>query len=198
MIVLILFLDIMSHTHDRAMSHTRQSYVTHMSHDRHRSCHTYECSTLQLVSLIVFLLGMFYRIENFTHIWMRHVAHVNESCHAHDMSHVWRIHHAHDMSHVMTHSCTRIMSRIRHVTRMSHTSRTRHVTRHDAFVYTNRVTHTTCHVTNMNELCHTYGCVMTHTWRRHRISDGLEYSCSVDWNIVAMCCSVLKCVAVCD
>jgi len=55
------------HTHERVMSHTWTSHVTHMN----ESCHTHE--------------------RVMSHTWTSHVTHMNESCHTHEciISHTW-------------------------------------------------------------------------------------------------------------
>jgi len=75
-----------------------------------------------------------------SHIWMSHVAHMNEYCHTYEwvMSHMCNICGS-DMEHPVMRPAEKIMSR-----------------------------HTwMCHVTHMNESCHTCEWVMSHIWMSH-------------------------------
>jgi len=73
-----------------------------------------------------------------SHIWMRHVTYMNESCHTYKwvMSHIWMSHVTHMDESCHTYGCV-----------MSHRWMS--------------------HVTYMNESCHIYGCVMSHIWMSH-------------------------------
>ena len=137
-----------------------------------------------------------------SHIWMRHVTHMNESCHTYEcvMSHIYEW----VMSHV----------RMSHVTRMNASCHT--------YEWVNRWVKESCHtyewvrphlwishVTHMNDsivamlrrsvcmlivVCHTYEWVMSPMWRSQetfarcfRISAPLERMCSTLIECVLLC-----------
>jgi len=102
----------------------------------------HECSALYFVGEAVDMSNIWMRhgipVYKWSHIWMGHVSHMNESCCTYEwvMSHIW-------MSHVthMNASCH------------THGWHMSHIWMH--------------HITHMNESYHTYEWVMSHIWMRH-------------------------------
>jgi len=90
------------------------------------------------------------------HIWMSHVAHMNESCHTYEwvMSHIWMSHAAHMNESCHTYEWVMPHIWLSHVTHMTESCRTYEWVMSHVWM---------SHVTHMNESCHTYetcnGCI---------------------------------------
>jgi len=166
-----------------------------------QACHTYDCVM--------------------AHIWMSHGTHMSEAWHTNEwvMAHTWMS----DVTHMIAswHAYQNIMTHIR----KSYVTRTNHVTHinQSNHMYEWVMSHVQMsHVTCTNESCHTYEWVMSHVRMSHvtRTNESCHISqqavlwlirtrlvthleklrrlCSEQHNSMsAMCCSVLKCVAVC-
>ena len=96
-----------------------------------------------------------------SHIWMRYVTHMNETCHTFEcvISHNMWTRHATHMNE-SRHTDEWVMSHIwmSHVTYMNESY----------YTYEWVMSHIwTCHVTHINESCHTYEWVMSHIWMSH-------------------------------
>jgi len=131
------------------------------------SCQTYECVM--------------------SHMWMSHVTHMNESCHAYE----WIVLYNHTYECVMSHVCMRHITRVNisclpascHTyagspvchTFESDTSRIQmtHVERMNGSRHTYEwaMPHTwKCRDTHMNESFHTYEWVVSHIWMNHNLA----------------------------
>jgi len=143
------------HTYEWVMSHIWTSHVTHMD----EPCHTYErvMSTILRANLAIRLhAGLQYACHAcewvmshiewvLSHIWMRHITHMNESCHTYEwvMSHIWTSHVAIWMSHAMRTATLRWNNGSAH-----------------------ELAHTHYHATHMHESCRTYESMNGSGWRR--------------------------------
>ena len=125
------------------MSHVRMSHVTHMNESCHAndaSNHTHE----YLMKKDRFIMSR---------IWMSHVTYMNESCPKHEwvMSHMWMV---------------RFMHMMRQITH-TNTSWRKTYSSFQAYEWVKSQVWMS-HVADMNESCHKYGWVMSHTQMHHR------------------------------
>jgi len=103
----ILFIE--SHTHTRTHAHTHTYRTLSLSHTHKytryllscdAACYTYECvvSMSYIIDTPAYRRQATHQVQiNMSHIWMRHVTHMNESCHTYEwgMSHIRMSHVTH-------------------------------------------------------------------------------------------------------